>query len=81
MTAREAALTPAERDAEREEQQGVERLLAGLRAVLEVVGKRRGVSGSMPCPCCEGELRYSVSGYNGHLRAKCDSPGCIEFMQ
>ena len=43
--------------------------------------KGNGGNGSMICPKCGKQLYYSVSGYNGHVWAKCSTDGCIGFMQ
>lgn len=44
--------------------------------------KRSGGQSSIPCPVCEtGTLAYSVSGYNGHIHGRCDTPGCVWWMQ
>ena len=37
---------------------------------------------NMPCPCCEaGVLHYSISSYNGHIHAACDSKVCVSWME
>jgi len=33
------------------------------------------------CPVCEGTLRYAVASYNGHIHAKCDTNGCVQWME
>jgi transcriptional regulator with XRE-family HTH domain len=57
-----------------------------LKSVFELVratglGKGNGGQGSMTCPKCGKDLFYTVSGYNGHIWAKCSTDGCIVFMQ
>ena len=43
---------------------------------------KRGVHGSLSCPICsEGVLKYSVSGYNGHIHAGCSTPGCVRWIE
>lgn len=43
---------------------------------------RKDVSDQMPCPICiTGTLAYSVSGYNGHIHARCSTPNCVAFIQ
>lgn len=40
------------------------------------------VRDKMPCPICRtGTMHYAISGYNGHIHAKCDTASCIAFMQ
>lgn len=42
----------------------------------------RSASGTDPCPACpNGTLRWSIAAYNGHIHARCSTPGCISFMQ
>lgn len=37
---------------------------------------------AIPCPCCEtGKLNYSISSYNGHIHAACDSGTCVKWME
>ena len=60
-----------------------------LRAVVEAhadakkKGFKRGHGGnsSMACPVCGGKLHYRVSGYNGHMHAKCETDGCVSWME
>ncbi len=36
--------------------------------------------GSMDCPICRtGKLQYLRSNRNGHVHARCSSPGCVAF--
>lgn len=38
--------------------------------------------GEMSCPVCEsGQLGYSRSSYNGHVRACCSEPGCVNWQE
>lgn len=41
-----------------------------------------GNAGSITCPACEtGCVNYSRSGYNGHIHARCSTPGCVAWME
>jgi len=42
-----------------------------------------GARGAIDCPCCgkPGALRFSRSGYNGHIHARCETPGCCSWME
>ncbi|TXH09875.1 MAG: hypothetical protein E6R04_06965 [Spirochaetes bacterium] len=40
-----------------------------------------GASGSIPCPNCDGTLRFSRAGYNGHIHAGCTTPNCCAWME
>jgi len=39
--------------------------------------------GAMDCPVCssEGSLRFSRSGYNGHIHAWCTTEWCVSWME
>lgn len=43
--------------------------------------KGHGGSGIMSCPKCKGELRFQVSGYNGHIWGICATENCIQWME
>lgn len=58
------------------------RVATCLKAIREKHGKARGLGGEMPCPTkCGGTLRYSISGYNGHIHGQCSTRGCASWMQ
>lgn len=42
-----------------------------------------GGSGTIDCPACgkEKSLRFSRSGYNGHIHAGCTTEGCVRWME
>lgn len=42
-----------------------------------------GVRGFIDCPVCLGKrtLEFSRSGYNGHVHAGCETPGCVAWME
>lgn len=57
-------------------------------AIVEACGGpwKRGmgaVAGSIDCPACHGVrlLRFSRSGYNGHIHAACLTDGCVRWME
>jgi hypothetical protein len=43
----------------------------------------QGVANTINCPVCSGKetLRYSRSGYNGHIHAACTTEGCVRWME
>ena len=43
--------------------------------------KGHGGRGEITCPTCNGRLRYSVAGYNGHMHAACETKGCASWME
>lgn len=58
-------------------------LLAAMEKIKEKEGKRRGVQGEIDCPKCGGAdaLHYTISAYNGHCWGKCETDGCLSWMQ
>lgn len=42
-----------------------------------------GSAGAIDCPSCKGEktLRFTRSGYNGHIHAGCKTGGCVSWME
>jgi hypothetical protein len=38
--------------------------------------------GVMECPVCgDGKLRYERQEYNGHIRARCSTDGCVAWIE
>jgi hypothetical protein len=33
------------------------------------------------CPVCNGRLHLSQSAYNGHVHGKCETDGCVSWME
>lgn len=33
------------------------------------------------CPVCKGKLHLSQAAYNGHVWGKCETQGCVEWME
>lgn len=33
------------------------------------------------CPVCKGRLHLSQSAYNGHVHGKCETEGCVSWME
>jgi len=79
--------TPEELDAaEKEMAERFARTGAARMAIVEHLGgpwKRgtKSASGEIPCPTCGGKLRFSRSGYNGHIHAACSTENCCAWME
>jgi len=59
-----------------------ERTGKARRAIVEHTGGRRGVADTIPCPVCgTGVLAFRVSGYNGHIHAKCSTDKCVHWIE
>ncbi len=55
-------------------------------AIVAHIGPyKRGIStgGAIDCPVCNGakSLHFSRAGYNGHIHARCDTEGCVSWME
>lgn len=33
------------------------------------------------CPACKGRLHLSIAAYNGHVHGKCETDGCVAWME
>lgn len=45
-------------------------------------GKGQGGADSVECPVCKtGRIYYRVAGYNGHMHARCETDGCVAWME
>jgi len=61
-----------------------------MALIFPVIGKwRRGWSKKnrvgkeevIECPACKGELHLSQAAYNGHVWGKCETDGCVNWME
>lgn len=52
------------------------------RARAAVVATKQ-QAGAIDCPVCSTPkaLRFTVSSYNGHIHAACDTKGCVSWME
>jgi hypothetical protein len=78
------AMTPEQQASERRECDHVDKLLAAMVTIQET----RALIGAIRCPVCEvdgalhfkNELRRGRRSSSLVLRAKCATPGCLEFL-
>lgn len=40
-----------------------------------------GKSGTIECPNCKGQVSFSRASSNGHIHARCNTPGCASWME
>lgn len=61
----------------------LERHRKAAPAIMEIRKAHKGKSarGVIECPCCEGKLHWSISGYNGHMHGRCTTEGCLNWME
>ena len=57
--------------------------LRAAKADAAQKGYKRGHGGNseMTCPICSGRLRYSVASVNGHVWGRCETDGCVTWME
>lgn len=79
--------TPEEIEADRKAMtEGIERIGKVRAAIVARLGGpwKKGMPGradSIVCPCCGGSVKFSRSGYNGHIHAACSTEGCAQWME
>lgn len=82
MTPEESAADEAEWEAIAAESERKMRASIPLIGRIKATNKGRSNSGADPCPACEGgTLHWRIARYNGHVHARCSTPGCISFME
>jgi hypothetical protein len=57
-----------------------------FRKVMPVVAewRNKGAKGKyevIECPACGGKLHLQQSHYNGHVHGKCETDGCVSWME
>lgn len=50
------------------------------KAVIAATGNKGG-SGIVPCPKCGGKLHYGQASTNKHVHARCETEGCLAWME
>ncbi|WP_264051662.1 hypothetical protein [Methylobacterium flocculans] len=65
--------------------EGAKALLPGkpspTPALLSSIASDPAASGERPCPECAGTMEWAKDSSNGHIRAQCETPGCLKIMQ
>jgi len=80
-------LDKEEAETERIVKESIERIAIVRPMILKHAGCEKGkpkVSkvGEFSCLVCKtGKLHYSVSSYNGHVHAACDTKDCVQWME
>lgn len=67
----------------------IQAAIENLTIVMPVVAKwktwteenRVSKQGVIECPKCKGKLHLSQAAYNGHVWGKCETEGCVSWMQ
>jgi hypothetical protein len=37
--------------------------------------------GTVECPACQGKLHLAQNDRNGHVQGRCETPGCVTFIE
>ena len=64
----------------------IEEAMERMTVVMPVVNAWRdkkpfGKQEVIECPKCKGRLHLSQSSYNGHVHGKCETEGCVSWME
>lgn len=66
----------------------IEAMLHRMRVVMPVVTlwrehqtKGKGRREVIECPVCKGNLHLSIAALNGHVHGKCETEGCVSWME
>lgn len=79
------APTDAEVQADREESdRAMERTFAAIKVASAWRVRPKPAQNRaevVECPVCKGRLHLSQSAYNGHVHGKCETAGCVAWME
>jgi hypothetical protein len=67
-----------------ETEQSFKKMLAGLQVANEWRVKPKPATNRreiVECPVCKGKLHLSQSAYNGHVHGRCETVGCVSWME
>lgn len=59
------------------------RIIDALKVIEPWRKKHRGTSHRevIECPCCKGKLHLSIAASNGHVWGKCETAGCLSWIE
>lgn len=53
----------------------------GMVAAMAAIPKLPETAGVIECPACHGRLHWGRARTNGHVHARCETAGCLAWMQ
>lgn len=61
----------------------MEKFMAAGPLIKEVKREHKGTNwkGVKECPVCKGKLHMSHAAYNGHVWGRCETEGCLAWME
>ena len=70
-------------DSEHAHKTAIEKLMLTIPLCARIKREHKGQSwqGVEECPVCKGKLHLSHSGVNGHIWGKCETKGCIKWIE
>jgi hypothetical protein len=62
---------------------GMQKIATVMGGIGEWRARHRGKSAAdvIECPACKGNLHLSIAAYNGHVRAHCETPECVSWIE
>lgn len=68
---------------DREMETAMARMMLTIPLIGDIKEKHAGTNwqGVVECPVCKGNLHMSHSGYNGHVWGRCETEGCLSWME
>lgn len=68
---------------EAEFQRSIERMQLTLPVIQKIKKENEGqnASGVVECPICRGALHWSHAACNGHVWGRCETEGCLSWME
>lgn len=74
------------RNKEARKETSIERALKMMEALNPLLAEWRdrppiGKAEIVECPICQGRLYLSQASSNGHVHGKCETRGCVHFME
>ena len=62
------------------------RLIENMKIVSPLISRlkkenKNGGNGKIECPICNGILHYAVAALNNHCHGKCETDGCLNWME
>lgn len=52
-----------------------------VHCAFALIAEEKGPEGVVPCPVCAGSLQWTRAESNGHIWGKCETDGCLSWMQ
>jgi len=70
-------------DDEKAMQEAMARMRLSCALVSRIRQEKKGTdwSGVETCPACQGRLHLTHAAYNGHIHGRCETEGCLSWME